>query len=136
MNFTDKLKLAAPIVLRLTLSAVFVWFGFSQILNPSAWTSLVPTWAVSLYHLSPLGVVYLNGVFEIIAGSLLALGFWVRWVALVLSIHLFVIAADFGINPIGVRDIGLSLSTFAIFLFGDDSWSHKNETLGEDQENR
>lgn len=114
-------KLAAPI-LRLGLAAVVVWFGASQINNPNAWTSMVPEWAVSLSHLSALTIVHLNGWFEIIAASLIAIGIGTRWIALLISLHLFVITADLGASAIGVRDFGLSVATLAIALHGTDDW--------------
>ncbi len=113
----------APIVLRLALAAVFAWFGTSQWLNPSMWVGIVPSWATGLSGMSASTIVHLNGTFEIIAALLLAVGVWVRWVALLLALHLFVIAANFGFTSIGIRDFGLSFSTLAVSLFGGDDWS-------------
>lgn len=126
MDFADNLKTAAPVVLRLAMAFIFVWFGFSQFLNPASWTGFVPAWVVGLTGINATGIVYMNGIFEMIAGTLLALGVWVRWAALLLSAHLFVITIGLGMSAIGIRDLGLSISTFCIFLFGDDSWSSQS----------
>ncbi len=119
---TKNLSAYAPIVLRLALTGVYVWFGTSQIVNAGAWTSIVPAWATGLSGMDATTIVHLNGVLEIIIGALLALGIFVRWAALILFLHLLVIAADLGISPIGVRDFGLALATLALALQGEDKW--------------
>lgn len=112
----------APMVLRLTLAVVYVWFGTSQIVNTDAWVSIIPSWATGLSGMDASTFVRMNGVMEITLGAFLALGIFVRWAALILSLHLLVIAIDFGITPIGVRDFGLALATFALALQGEDRW--------------
>ena len=117
----------APVVLRLGLVFVFAWFGTSQIMNPREWTALVPSWALSISGMGALTIVHLNGYFEVVAAILLALGLFVRPIAVLLFIHLAVIASHFGLSPIGVRDIGLSLATLSLALFGADEYclSHR-----------
>ena len=103
-------------VLRLGLAIVFLWFGFSQLLDGINWVSWVPEWAVNLLHIPPAMIVLANGLFEVIAGALLALNIWTRWVALVLALHLLVITIEIGATAIGVRDFGLTAATFALSL--------------------
>ena len=103
-------------VLRLGMAAVYLYFGFSQIFDGINWVSLVPMWASDLVHLPPAMIVLGNGLFEIVLGTLLAAGVLVRPVAVILAIHLVVIASGFGFTPLGVRDYGLSLATLAIAL--------------------
>lgn len=112
----------APVVLRLSLAAVVLWFGFSQLADPHAWTDVVPSWATP-FGIDPTAVVYLNGFFETAAGFMLGVGAYVRLVAFLLSLHLFVIAAGFGVTPIGVRDFGLACCLFSVSLFGEDAYS-------------
>lgn len=107
------------IILRLALAFVFLWFGFSQISDAAIWTSFVPDWATII---APAGtLVLLNGLLEIIAGSMLAFGLFSRYVSFLLGIHLFIIAVSFGLTAIGVRDIGLALATFALSFIGNDN---------------
>ena len=113
----------APIVLRFGLVFLFLWFGLSQIINPSAWTAWVPEWTSSTLGLDSTSVVLLNGVFETVGGILLAVGLWTRWVALALSLHLFFIAYEVGYNDIGVRDFALAVSGLALSLFGPDRYT-------------
>lgn len=119
----------APVVLRLALTAVFLWFGTSQLLNTNMWIGLVPVWATSLSGMSAVTIVHMNGVFEVIAGVLLALGVFVRLIAILLFAHLLVITSHLGLTPVGVRDFGLSFATLALALFGDDMYclTHSEE---------
>ncbi len=117
------LQRLAPMVLRLGLVVLFLWFGFSQILAPENWISWVPEWAATMLGMDPKIIVLLNGGFEAVLGIVLLLGLFVRWVALLLALHLLVIAYEIGYNDIGVRDFALAVSCFALALFGGDSWT-------------
>ncbi len=102
------------ILLRLALAFVFLWFGFSQLSDAVRWVAFVPDWATKFMSAGTL--VILNGLFEVMAGALLALNVYAQYVALLLGIHLFVIATSLGLNATGVRDIGLSLATISLFF--------------------
>lgn len=120
---TKHLPAYAPVVLRFALVLVYIWFAVSQITNAAAWVGLVPSWATGLSGLNAETIVNLNGWFEVVAGTLLALGVRVRWVAALLFLHLLVITAHLGFTAVGVRDFGLSFATLAVALYGDDMWS-------------
>lgn len=108
-------------LLRVALAFVFLWFGFSQISDAAMWTSFVPDWATTIMSAGTL--VYLNGIFEIIAGSLLAIGIIPCYVSAVLGLHLIIISASLGFTAIGVRDIGLGLATLALAFLGNDRFA-------------
>lgn len=112
----------APIVLRIGMSLVFLWFSYSQLTNPAMWTRLVPEYAVSLTGMAATTLVYTNGVFELVFGLLLLAGLFTRIAALALAIHLIGIINSVGYGPTGIRDFGLCLATFAVFFFGNDKW--------------
>ena len=126
MNNRSKIAEYAPIVLRFGLVFLFLWFGISQITGPDSWTSWVPEWGNSIFGLGAAKLVILNGWFETIGGLLLALGLWTRWVALLLSLHLFLIAYEVGYNDIGARDFVLAISALAVSFFGPDRFSLDN----------
>lgn len=104
-------------VLRIGLALVFMWFGTQQIINPDKWTAFVPIWA-HVSFLTIKQIVLVNGALEIVAGILLIFNVWTRIVALLLALHLAGIAFSLGINPTGIRDFGLAMSMFALFLLG------------------
>lgn len=120
MHFLSRLQPYAPLLLRVSLSAVFLWFGTSQLGNPSMWTSTVPDWATNLSGMNAQTIILLNGIFEVLAASLLIIGIAVRPIALLLAAHLFVIALEFGLSPTGVRDFGLTFATLSLALSGED----------------
>lgn len=104
------------VTLRYGLALVFLWFGFSQLTNPSDWTSFVP---LSVANFSPLPVtviVLLNGFLEVVCGILLLLNIAVRWAALLLALHLAGITVSLGYNSVAVRDFGLMMATFSLAL--------------------
>ena len=113
----------APAILRYGLSLLFLWFGFSQLLNAGSWVSWVPQWAPAITHLAVDDIVVLNGSFEVIAGAFLAIGIWVRWAALILSLHMFLIVFEIGLSAIGMRDLAIGLSTLALSAFGSDRFT-------------
>ena len=101
-------------ILRLGLALLFLWFGFSQLIDSINWVGWVPEWAVNILHIPPAMIVLLNGAFEVVAGTLLAMGLWVRLFSALLALHLLVLVFEIGPTPIGVRDFGLMMATFAL----------------------
>jgi uncharacterized membrane protein YphA (DoxX/SURF4 family) len=110
-------------VLRIGIALVFLWFGTQQIIDPSVWTSYIPEGVVDIFSLSALKLVYLNGLFEIIFASALLLGYFTRFSALLLALHMLDITCIVGFDAVGVRDFGLAIATVAIFMHGVDKFS-------------
>ena len=121
----------APVILRLGLSFVFIWFGLNQLISQSAWISFIPSFIVSITGISAATFVILNGIFEIVLASLLAFGIWTRLVSSLLFIHMFAIIGDVGLDAIGVRDIGLMFGLLSIAFTGTDEYSVQSEITTE-----
>ncbi len=119
----------AQIVLRLSLAALFLWFGINQLYAPQAWIGFVPSFAA--IFLSAKLLVILNGSMEIILGLMLLCGIYVRFSALILSLHLLGIALAMGYNPLTIRDIALSLATFSVFLSGNDKYCYDSKNSSQ-----
>lgn len=113
----------SPIVLRLGLTALFLWFGISQLIAPNDWVAWVPQWVPDFTHMDAKMIVLLNGGFEVIFGILMLLGFFVRWAALILGLHLLSIAFELGYGDIAARDVALAICCFALALYGNDDWA-------------
>ncbi len=113
----------APVVLRIGLSLVILWFGVQELLYTSSWVKMIPDWAASLSGLRAETLVQFNGAFEIVFGLCLLLGFFTRVVSFFLALHMFLITFVVGYNAIGIRDFGLSMAAISSFLYGVDSWS-------------
>ena len=117
------MKRFAPVVVRISISLVIIWFGSQQLLHSAVWTGLIPAYVTNLSHLSALTVVHINGWFEITAGLLLLLGFYTRIIGFLLFLHILDIAFTVGVNTsIGVRDLGLTCAALSVFLHGPDGW--------------
>lgn len=110
-------------IIRVSLAIMFLWFGFSQLLDAPSWVSWVPAWAENLTGLEPAMIVLLNGGFEIAMGVLLALGLYMRIAAVLLALHLVVLVFEIGPTPIGFRDFAIMGATFALAFLGPDKYS-------------
>jgi len=113
----------APVILRLGLVFVFVWFGLNQLLYPVRWESYIPEWVLSVSGQSAEKFVYMNAWFELVCAVLLALGSRIRFVASLLVVHMLTIIFAVGFTAVGVRDIGLMLALVAVVLHGPDMYS-------------
>ena len=122
-NFMDKLRPYGLVVARLGMGAVFLCFSYYQFSNPGMWTGFVPHAVSGIFGGNAYMLVLFNAWFELVAGTALIIGIQTRIVALLLALHLFGIAGSIGISPLGVRDIGLAIATFAVFFNGPDTWS-------------
>lgn len=111
----------SPIVLRVVLSLVFLYFAFAQFTNTNSWIGFVPE-GVLIGGLTARTVVLMNAFLELIFGVLLLIGLFTRVSALILSLHLFGIAFSLGWNDLAVRDFGLACATLSVFLHGPDQW--------------
>ena len=100
-------------LLRFGLVLVYLYFGITQLMDPVSWSGIVPSWATSISTLEAVTIVYVNAIFEIVFALLLAIGLWTKWVSFILGIHLGIITITMGFTPVGARDFGLTLATFA-----------------------
>ncbi|MCX6719238.1 MAG: DoxX family protein [Candidatus Taylorbacteria bacterium] len=112
----------APIILRIGISLVIIWFGAQQLLDASLWVSYLPDWAHAL-PVSQIGLVHINGWFEVLAGLSLLAGFYTRIAAFLIALHLLEITYTVGYGQIGVRDFGLTIALISVFFYGADKWS-------------
>ncbi len=119
---SENMSKYAPVVVRVGLSLVFLWFGTQQIINTEAWTGLIPDWVTSFSGMSAATIVYLNATFELVFGTCLLLGLFTRIVAGLLALHMLHITFTVGYGGIGVRDFGLSMAAISIFLSGVDAF--------------
>lgn len=127
------LELYSSSILRYGMAAVILWFSVAQFENATQWTAYVPDSIVSITGLSAVILVYFNATFELVFGILLLFGWQTRIVALLLAAHLFDIMYVVGYGEIGVRDFGLAVATFVVFMNGTDPLciQQKRKTIPE-----
>lgn len=117
-------SLQGSLVLRYGVAIVFLYFGFSQLIDSISWVGIIPLWAVELFNLPPAVLVLANGAFEVVCATLLIMGIWVRPIAYLLAAHLAVITVVMGLTPVGVRDFGLTMATLALGLLEGEKGNH------------
>lgn len=122
----DKIAKYSPLLLRTSIGIVFLWFGFSQLKNPSSWTRMVPEYATSIIPIQITNLIFVHGLFEIILAILLILGLYTRTASLLLGLNLLHITTIVGYGPTGARDFALFLATLSIFLHGADKFCLDN----------
>jgi len=118
----------ASALLRVGVSLVFLWFGFNQVFFTEDWIAFLPDF-VNSFSIKPTLLILANGTFEIIFGFLLLIGLFTKVVSFLLSLHLLSISISLGYNPTAIRDFGLALATFSVFLNGPDKFTldHKRK---------
>ncbi len=122
MDYMEKYSKYGPTIVRVGIAFVVLWFGCTQVANPGPWLGVLPEWTKSL-PVGQINLIYLNGLTEIFLGALLLVGFYTRFVALLIGLHILNIAFTLGFNAVGVRDFGLSLAALGIFFTGASHWS-------------
>lgn len=122
----EKYEGYAQIVLRISISFVVLWFGLNNIFNSELLVGYLPQYAYN-FPIEPLTIMLFTGIFETLFGALLFVGLFTRASSFLLAIHIFIIAVSLGYNDIAIRDYGLALATFAIFLQGPDKYCLDNK---------
>ncbi len=120
LNKLNKYGKYSPLLLRTGIAVVFLWFGFSQLKDPSSWIGMIPAYAISLSPFSPSALVFFNGIFELVFATLLLLGLFTRFTSFILGLHLLHITTILGYGAIAARDFTLAIASFSIFLHGPD----------------
>jgi len=118
----QSLKLS-HLIIRLTLAAVFIWFGIDKFIHPQYWIDAWLPQAVASWLMGiGIGVrefIYLNGIVEILIGVSLISTLVLRLFAAI-GVLLLVAAMFFhGFNEILVRDIALIGALTALILWPD-----------------
>ena len=109
-----------PLVMRLSLTFVFGWFGISEILDPKYWSGYIPEMAEKLLPIPLLSLVQIHGIVLVLLAACLILRFYLKYVgALAVFVLLSIIGGLIsmqGFNEIVVRDIGLLGLALSIWL--------------------
>ena len=116
----------SPLVLRISIAIVLLWFGFSQLKNPAQWTRMMPDYIHIIFPFSKATLIYMNGAVEIILAAVLLLGLWTRVSSALITLHLLHITTIVGYGAVGARDLALAIAALAIFLYGPDEYCLDN----------
>ena len=114
-----------PLILRLGLAFVFIWFGINQLISPEGFFGYVPNFLSNQINL----IILLNGIFDTIIGLALLIGFKVRIITLIKSVQLTAIIITLGYNDVAIRDIGILFAGISLFFLGPDEWTLDKKKL-------
>jgi len=109
------------VILRLSLAAVFLWFGIDKFFDPTYWLSVwMPNSVVSfsvILHVSANSIVYGIGVVELLVGISLVSNMFVDFFALVAVVFLIITSLFHGLNEVLIRDVGIIGGLFALIFW-------------------
>lgn len=115
-----KFAVKYPLVMRFSLSFVFLWFGINEILNPRYWSGYVPQMAIEISPIPILSLVQGHGAVLVFLGICFFIRFRLQYTgALALLVLLSIIGGLISMNgfdEVVVRDIGLFGLALAIWL--------------------
>jgi uncharacterized membrane protein YphA (DoxX/SURF4 family) len=114
----DAYKKYSPLVLRIALAVIFLWFGYMGITNPAMFVGLVPAWALAIAPAKTL--ILIHGIVELVGGLLLLANWQIRVVSAILLLNLIHTITLLPYGPVFMRDVSLAIALFAIFLQGED----------------
>ena len=124
---SETLQRYAQLMLRLGLGVVFLIFGLdkfrSEDVQFASWADWVPGWFSMLIGGRVKALIYVLGVFEVLAGLAFLTGYILFWAALLSSLFLLatVLLSTSGpffgkIDQSTIRDIGLLGGTLSLML--------------------
>ncbi|MEK7125009.1 MAG: DoxX family membrane protein [Patescibacteria group bacterium] len=110
-------------VLRLSLAAVFLWFGVGKFINPDYWINAwLPQWIYGMletFNISAKNFMYLNGIFEVLVGVSVVSGIFIRIFSVLAGLFLLGVMGTHGLNEVLVRDVALVGGFLALFFWPD-----------------
>ena len=108
------LKDYSSLVLRLGLGLTLFWFGITSILEPEAWSSLVP----SFIPIQPTIAVIMMAIFQMVVSIFIILGLFTRLTALLMALSLIPIILSLGYNDVAVRDFAIFMAAISLAISG------------------
>ncbi|MFT4308331.1 MAG: DoxX family protein [Candidatus Woesearchaeota archaeon] len=114
----------ANTAIRIGIAGVFLWFGVSQLLSPSDWTNWVPMW-MDAVPIPTETLVIMHGLFEVVFGFALLIGFQTRIAAGMLAASLLFTVFNLNYGETMIRDLGLLIVTGAL-VFQKDAYTYRD----------
>ena len=107
----------ARTTLIIALAGVFLYFGIDKFLQPLVWIGRIPQWMDGLLLSNAVWLRVFGAVEIILGAALLVPKTMVRKIACsVIILHLIAVLTQVGMNDVGARDAGLTLSAVALWL--------------------
>lgn len=110
-------------ILQLGLALTILWFGVSQLMDPSKWQGYLPAWAIGLSFISTTTLIYLNAIFEVFTSLFLIFNQYVKFFSFILALHMLLIIFHLGFNEIAVRDFAIFMGFLSLFFMSKNKSS-------------
>lgn len=109
-------------ILRLGLSATFIWVGVFVFKDPEAWGGYIQPWALKLLPVPIEEAMRGNALLDVAIGACLLINPLVWAAAALGALHLAMVLVVSGVNEGTVRDIGLLTVALCIAA---ETWPEK-----------
>src|ERR1700737_342826 len=100
MQFLEKLKPLALLMLRMVIGACFIFHGYPKLSDPARWLKAFPGFGFPSYF------AYISGILEVFGGGLLILGLFTRGAALLLAIEMGIVVSRTTLPAVGIYAFG------------------------------
>src|ERR1700732_2411818 len=100
MQFLEKLKPLALLVLRWSVGASFLFHGYPKLNDPARWLKAFPGFGFPSYF------AYISGILEVFGGGLLIIGLFTRGAALLLAIEMGFVLGRTTLPSVGIYAFG------------------------------
>ena len=109
------------LILRLSLAAVFLWFGIDKFFDPAYWfNAWIPNFVINfstILHVSTNSIIYSIGVIELLIGISLASNMFIDFFAMIAVVFLIIISLYHGFGEVLVRDLGIIGGLLALIFW-------------------
>ncbi len=109
------------LLLRLALAVVFFWFGIDKFFHPDYWVNAWVPQSVSAFaanfRISPVDIIYMSGVFEVLVGTSLVTNIFIAFFSSLAVLFMASIMFFHGFSEVLVRDIGLEGAFLALMFW-------------------
>ena len=109
------------LILRLSLAAVFLWFGIDKFFDPAYWfNAWIPNFVINfstILHVSTNSIIYSIGVIELLIGISLASNMFIDFFAMIAVVSLIIISLSHGFGEVLVRDLGIIGGLLALIFW-------------------
>ena len=108
------------LILRLSMAAVFFWFGMDKFFHPDYWVNAWVPQSVALFtanfKIRPVDIIYMSGVFEVLVGTSLVTNIFIVFFSSMGLLFMGSIMLFNGFSEVLIRDIGL-MGVFLSLIF-------------------
>ena len=119
----EKKRSLSLFLLRSGVGIVFILFGIDKLPHPERWIAYFPHQLAVPFFYSPYEFLRVQGILEVLVGTMLLTGFLTRVAAVIATSLLLAIVYLLMPDPIAIRDLGLFFSSAAIIIAGPGHWS-------------